>query len=62
LRTRASSRRLDEEAGRLLRSLFERRNEADDAPVAVPFAEAEAAIQDADRVVRLVEGWLADRG
>lgn len=52
----------DEETGRLLRSLFERRNEADYAPVDVPLEEAEAAIRDADRVVRAVEGWLGRRG
>jgi uncharacterized protein (UPF0332 family) len=50
---------IDEEAGRLLRSLFERRNEADYSPVDVPFEEAEAAIRDADRVVGAVEEWLA---
>jgi uncharacterized protein (UPF0332 family) len=54
--------RLDEEAGRLLRSLFERRNEADYAPVEVPLEEADAAIRDADRVVGVVEEWLANQG
>jgi uncharacterized protein (UPF0332 family) len=49
---------IDEETGRLLRSLFERRNEADYSPVDVPFEEADAAIRDADRVVGAVEGWL----
>jgi uncharacterized protein (UPF0332 family) len=49
---------LDEGSGRLLRSLFERRNEADYAPVAVPVEEAEAAIRDAERVVQAVENWL----
>ena len=49
---------IDEEAGRLLRSLFERRNEADYSPVDVPFEEADAAIRDADRGVGAVEGWL----
>jgi uncharacterized protein (UPF0332 family) len=53
---------LDEETGRLLRSLFERRNEADYSPVDVPPKEADAAIRDADRVVRAVEGWLGRRG
>jgi uncharacterized protein (UPF0332 family) len=52
---------LDEENGRLLRSLFERRNEADHSPVDVPLEEADAAIRDADRVVRAVEGWLSRR-
>ena len=52
---------LEDENGRLLRSLFERRNEADYSPVDVPLEEAEAAIRDADRVVRAVEGWLGRR-
>ena len=54
--------RLDEEAGRFLRSLFERRNEADYAPVDVPLEEANAAIRDADRVVTAVAEWLARQG
>jgi uncharacterized protein (UPF0332 family) len=49
---------LDEEIGRLLRSLFERRNEADYTPVDVPAEEADAAIRDAERVVDAVETWL----
>jgi len=49
---------LDEETGRLLRSLFERRNEADYAPVDVPVEEADGAIRDAERVVSAVETWL----
>jgi uncharacterized protein len=52
------SGQLDEETGRLLRSLFERRNEADYAPVDVPLEEADAAIRDAERVVSAVEAWL----
>lgn len=50
---------LDEEIGRLLRSLFERRNQADWSPVDVPAEEADAAIRDAGRVVSAVETWLA---
>lgn len=50
---------LDEEIGRLLRSLFERRNEADYSPVDVPAEEADAAIRDAERVVSAVKTWLA---
>jgi len=53
------SGQLDEETGRLLRSLFERRNQADDAPVEVPPEEAEAAIQDAEQVVSAVGTWLS---
>jgi uncharacterized protein (UPF0332 family) len=49
---------VDEEIGRLLRSLFERRNEADYSPVDVPAEEADAAIRDAERVVGAVKTWL----
>jgi uncharacterized protein (UPF0332 family) len=49
---------VDEEPGRLLRSLFERRNEADHSPIDIPFEEANAAIRDAERVVGAVEEWL----
>ena len=52
------SGQLDEGTGRLLRSLFERRNQADDAPVEVPLDEAEASVRDAERVVNAVEAWL----
>lgn len=41
----------DEATGSLLRSLFERRNQADHMPVGVPPSEAEAAITDAERFV-----------
>ena len=53
---------LDEESGRLLRSLFERRNQADSSPVDVPLEEAHAAISDAERVVGAVERWLGRHG
>jgi uncharacterized protein (UPF0332 family) len=49
---------LDQEIGRLLRSLFERRNEADYSLVDVPAEEADAAIRDAQRVVSAVQTWL----
>lgn len=52
---------IDQEVGRLLRSLFDRRNEADYAAPAVPPAEAEAAIADADRVVTAIEAWMRRR-
>jgi uncharacterized protein (UPF0332 family) len=52
---------LDQDTGRLLRSLFERRNEADYAPVPVPQEEADAAIRDAEHVVTAVEQWLDHR-
>jgi len=45
---------LDEEIGRLLRSLFERRNEADYVPVDVPPEEAATAVADAERFVDAV--------
>ena len=53
---------IDEQVGRLLRSLFERRNQADYSPVDVAAEEAEAAIGDAERVVSAVEAWLAQHG
>ncbi len=52
---------LDQDTGRLLRSLFERRNEADYAPIPVPPEEADAAIRDAEHVVTAVERWLDQR-
>jgi uncharacterized protein (UPF0332 family) len=52
----------DERAGRLLRSLFERRGQADDSTDPVPPPEADQAVADAALVVTLVEDWLADRG
>jgi uncharacterized protein (UPF0332 family) len=47
--------------GRLLRSLFERRNEADYAHAPVPTEEVTHAISDARRFVAAVEAWIADR-
>ena len=52
----------DEATGRLLRSLFERRNEADYLSADAPAEEADAAIRDAERFVDAVESWLADVG
>jgi uncharacterized protein (UPF0332 family) len=51
---------LDEETGRILRSLFERRNQADYVPIEVPPAEATRAIEDAERFVNSVAGWLSE--
>lgn len=62
IRLLVRSDQIDEQAGRLLRSLFERRNEADYSPVEVPPEEADAAIRDADRVVGAVEMWLGQHG
>lgn len=54
-------RGVDEQAGRLLRSLFERRSQADYDLAAVPRTEAERAVADAELVVAAVERWLAER-
>jgi uncharacterized protein (UPF0332 family) len=53
---------LDAEAGRILRSLFDRRSHADYGLSAVPAAEAGIAASDAERVVDLVEAWTATIG
>ena len=52
---------LEEATGRILRSLFDRRNQADYTPVEVPAEEADSAIRDADRFVDAVQGWLESR-
>jgi uncharacterized protein (UPF0332 family) len=52
----------DERAGRLLRSLFERRGQADYSTDPVPPPEAEQAVVDAETVVTLIEDWLVERG
>ena len=51
----------DERAGRLLRSLFERRGQADYTTDPVPPPEAERAVADAETIVTLIEAWLNDR-
>lgn len=51
-------RGVDAAVGRLLRSLFERRNEADYTTAAVSTDEAGAAIADAGRVVGEVAAWI----
>jgi uncharacterized protein (UPF0332 family) len=51
---------VDEATGRLLRSLFERRNQADYVSVDVPAEEADAAVNDAQRFVDTVQSWLAN--
>lgn len=53
---------LDPSSGRLLRSLFDRRGQADDSPEPVPDREAGAAIADAEVVVAAIEAWLTTRG
>jgi uncharacterized protein (UPF0332 family) len=52
---------IDREVGRILRSLFERRNQADYAGPEVPASEGEAAIADAEKVILAVEAWLDKR-
>jgi len=52
---------LGEDKGRILRSLFERRNAADYGDEVPPRAEAEAAISDAACFVDAVESWLVER-
>jgi uncharacterized protein (UPF0332 family) len=49
---------LDERAGRLLRSLFERRSQADYGLAGVPDDEARRAVDDAETVVDAIEAWL----
>lgn len=51
-------RGLDERAGRLLRSLFERRSEADYDLDEVPASEAARAVDDAGMVIDLLTEWL----
>ena len=53
---------VDPAIGRLLRSLFRRRNEADYGAVPASQKEAEQATGDAERVLDAVESWLAERG
>lgn len=53
---------VDEDVGRVLRSLFERRNQADYATLDVPKSEAEAAISDAERFLAAVEKWTRAHG
>jgi uncharacterized protein (UPF0332 family) len=50
-------RGLDPDAGRLLRSLFNRAEQAHDDGV-VPHAEASTAIKDATTVVDVVDAWI----
>ena len=49
---------LDESAGRLLRSLFERRNQADYGSASMTLEEAEVALADAERFVDAVSEWI----
>lgn len=49
---------VDESAGRLLRSLFERRSQADYELGLVPIEEAGLAVSDASFVVETIDRWL----
>ena len=53
---------LDAEAGRLLRSLFERRSRADYSLDDTPTQEAIQAVTDASTVVSAIRCWMATRG
>ncbi len=52
---------LEEEMGRILRSLFEQRNDVDYGEVVASREDAERAIRDAQRFVDAVESWLTGR-
>jgi len=52
---------LDPAIGRLLRSLFRRRNEADYGGAPASPEAADEAARDAERVVVAVESWLASK-
>ena len=49
---------LDESVGRLLRSLFERRNQADYGSASLTLEEAEVALRDAEQYVDAVAAWI----
>ena len=52
---------LEQESGRILRSLFEQRNHVDYGEAVASPADAEVAIRDAERFVDAVESWLTGR-
>ena len=51
---------LGEEIGRILRALFEQRNDADYGEAVASRHDAELAIRDAERFVDAVESWLGE--
>lgn len=51
----------DERAGRLLRSLYDRRSHADHDLGPVPQDVAEQAIEDAETVAGIIDNWLKQR-
>jgi uncharacterized protein (UPF0332 family) len=52
---------LDLESGRLLRKLFEDRMDVDYALANAPPGDAERAVDDAERVVKSIAAWMAER-
>lgn len=54
-------RGVDERAGRLLRSLFERRSQADYGLADVSDEEARRAVSDAETVVGIIAAWLVEQ-
>jgi uncharacterized protein (UPF0332 family) len=52
---------VDERAGRLLRSLYDRRSHADYDLAPVPAQEAHQAIEDAETVAVIIQQWLEQR-
>jgi uncharacterized protein len=52
---------LEQETGRILRSLFEQRNDVDYGEAVASRSDAELAIRDAQRFVDAVESWLTGR-
>jgi uncharacterized protein (UPF0332 family) len=52
---------LEQEMGRILRSLFEQRNDVDYGEAVASGKDAERAIRDAQRFVDAVESWLTER-
>jgi uncharacterized protein (UPF0332 family) len=52
---------LEESTGRLLRSLFERRNEADYGFGSAGHEEADTALRDAEQFVDAVRSWIASQ-
>jgi uncharacterized protein (UPF0332 family) len=52
---------LDPESGRLLRKLFEDRMDVDHALANAAPADAERAVEDAERLVKSIAAWTANR-
>ena len=53
---------VEEEIGRDLRALFDQRSIADDGDEHLSNEQAEAALEQASKVVAAVERWLSDQG